>query len=51
MRLRNIPGAKDAIASSKYVVQEPEKQKAHGVRCLEIRIQCILRWEWEKAAS
>lgn len=27
MRLRNIPGAKDAIASSKYVVQEPEKQK------------------------
>ena len=28
MRLRNIPGAKDAIASSKYVVQEPEKQKS-----------------------
>ncbi|EJW97262.1 tRNA (guanine-N(7)-)-methyltransferase, partial [gut metagenome] len=27
MRLRNIPGAKDAIASSKYVVQEPEKQR------------------------
>ena len=46
MRLRNIPGAKDAIASSKYVVQEPEKQKG-----LEIRIQCILRLEWEKAAS
>lgn len=27
MRLRNISGAKDAIASSKYVVREPEKQK------------------------
>ena len=27
MRLRNIPGAKDAIASSKYVVQKPEKQR------------------------
>ena len=24
MRLRNIPGAKEAIADSKYCVQEPE---------------------------
>ena len=27
MRLRNIPGAKDAIIESKYVVQEPASRK------------------------
>ena len=27
MRLRNIPGAKEAIADSKYCVQEPETRK------------------------
>ena len=27
MRLRNIPGAQDAILESAYVVQEPEKHK------------------------
>lgn len=27
MRLRNIPGAKDATANSPYVVKEPQKQK------------------------
>lgn len=29
MRLRNIPGARDAIADSIYTVKEPEKQKGH----------------------
>ena len=27
MRLRNIPGAKDAILESPFVIQEPEKNK------------------------
>ena len=27
MRLRNIPGAQDAILESPYVVQEPETKK------------------------
>lgn len=30
MRLRNIPGAKDAILESPYVVQQPENQKEMG---------------------
>ena len=29
MRLRNIPGAKDAIGDSIYVIQEPQKNKGH----------------------
>jgi len=29
MRLRNIKGAKEAIAASPYVVQEPEKYRGH----------------------
>lgn len=29
MRLRNITGARDVIAQSEYVVQEPEKRKGH----------------------
>ena len=28
MRLRNIPGAQDAILESPYVVQEPQTKKA-----------------------
>ena len=27
MRLRNIPGAKEAIQESKYVVHQPQQQK------------------------
>ena len=27
MRLRNIPGAKDAILENRYVVQEPKNTK------------------------
>ena len=29
MRLRNIPGAQDAILESSYVVQEPQTKKGH----------------------
>ncbi len=29
MRLRNIPGAQDAILDSPYVVQEPQTKKGH----------------------
>ena len=30
MRLRNIPGAQDAILESSYVVQEPQTKKGHS---------------------
>mgnify|MGYP000840283123 CR=1 FL=1 len=30
MRLRNIPGAQDAILESSYVVQEPQTKKGPG---------------------
>lgn len=33
MRLRNIPGAKDAILENKYVVQEPKTQKGKWNQC------------------
>ena len=29
MRLRNIPGAQDAILESPYVVQEPQTKRGH----------------------
>ena len=29
MRLRNIPGAKDAIAESIYVIQNPQENKGN----------------------
>ena len=34
MRLRNIPGAQDAILESSYVVQEPQTRKDTGGRFL-----------------
>ena len=33
MRLRNIPGAKDAILENRYVVQEPKTQKGKWNQC------------------
>lgn len=33
MRLRNIPGAKDAITGSSYVVQNPEEWKGKWNQC------------------
>ena len=33
MRLRNIPGAKDAILENRYVVQEPKTQKGKWSQC------------------
>ncbi len=35
MRLRNITGARDVIATSPYVVQEPEKLKGHWKESFE----------------
>ena len=35
MRLRNIPGAQDAILESPYVVQEPQTKKAHWTEVFE----------------
>lgn len=35
MRLRNIPGAKDAILESRYVVQEPKEHKGRWTECFK----------------
>ena len=35
MRLRNIPGAQDAILDSPYVVQEPQTKKGHWAEVFE----------------
>lgn len=35
MRLRNIPGAQDAILESPYVVQEPQTKKGHWTEVFE----------------
>ena len=35
MRLRNIPGADDAILNSEYCIKNPEKQKGHWQDCFE----------------
>ena len=35
MRLRNIPGAQDAIFESPYVVQEPQTKKGHWTEVFE----------------
>lgn len=36
MRLRNIPGAKDAILESRYVVQEPKGYKGKWSECFSL---------------
>lgn len=51
MRLRNIRGSKDVIASCPFVVQEPESCRGRWAEVLEMKIRFILRLEWEKDAS
>lgn len=41
MRLRNIPGAKEAIESSRYVVHEVQEKKENGILYLEMKILSI----------
>ena len=48
MRLRNIPGAKDAIESSPYVIHEPAQIKVVGMKSLKTIIQFTLKLEWER---
>ena len=35
MRLRNIPGADDAILNSEYCIKNPEEQKGHWQDCFD----------------
>ena len=35
MRLRNIPGANDAILNSEYCIKNPEEQKGHWQDCFD----------------
>lgn len=50
MRLRNIRGSKDVIASCPFVVQEPESCRERWLKFLEMKIRFILRSVWERAA-
>mgnify|MGYP000423550951 CR=1 FL=1 len=43
MRLRNIRGSKDVIASCPFVVQEPESCRGRWAEVLEMKIRFILR--------
>ena len=40
MRLRNIQGARDAIADSPLVIHEPEKAKEIGRASCRERVSC-----------
>ena len=35
MRLRNIPGAEEAILNSEYCIKNPEEQKGHWQDCFD----------------
>ena len=48
MRLRNIPGAKDAIESSPYVIHEPAQNKGRWNEIFKTIIQFTLKLEWER---
>ena len=42
MRLRNIPGAKDAIAESIYVIQNPQENKGNWDKVFPQHQPCLL---------
>lgn len=48
MRLRNIPGAKDAILECDWVIDEPERFKGKWESVLGRRDRFFLRLAWEK---
>lgn len=43
MRLRNIKGAEEFIASSEFVIQTPEEYKGKWIHFLEMTIRSILK--------
>ncbi len=49
MRLRNIPGADDALLNSEYCIKNPEEQKGHWQDCFNKVRRFISRLGWEKA--
>ena len=50
MRLRNIPGAKDAIEDSRYVIHDIQEKKEDGQKFLGMITLFILKLEWGKVA-
>ncbi len=48
MRLRNIPGAKEAVMESAFVVQRPQEKKEAGHRFIHRLGRYISRLAWEK---
>ena len=50
MRLRNVPGSREAIADSPLAINEPKELKGNGTKNLEITTLLELKSEWEKAS-
>ena len=48
MRLRNIPGAKDAILECDWVIDEPERFKGKWESVFGEKRPLFLRLAWEK---
>lgn len=51
MRLRHIQGAEETIATSPFVIQEPEQHRGHFHELFGMIIRSVLRLEWEKVSS
>ncbi len=51
MRLRNIPGADEAIADSPHCIQEPMAEKGRWHLIFEMRIRSTLRSAWARGSS
>jgi hypothetical protein len=43
MRLKNVKGSREKVASSTFIIQEPEGKKVVGKCFLEMKIQYILK--------
>lgn len=49
MRLRNVKGSREMIATNDFVVHEEETMKGKWHDFFENEIRFISKWEWEKA--
>lgn len=49
MRLRNVKGSREMIATNDFVVHEEETMKGKWHDFLKMKIRFISKWEWEKA--
>lgn len=49
MRLRNIPGANEAVAASPYCIQNAAEHRGQWHAFFEMTIRSISKSAWEKA--